>query len=112
MPTQVPLEQVPQAPQAVLQHTPLTQLPDVHWLAAVQEAPFDCGGVHTPKTHTSPEMQLVSALQVVRQAFGPQTYGEHLWVVSGGQLPVPLHWAELVWVPFEQLAARHTAPFG
>jgi hypothetical protein len=27
-------------PQAALQHTPSTQLPEVHWLAAVQAAPF------------------------------------------------------------------------
>jgi hypothetical protein len=44
---QVPKEpvrlQASQAPaQAVLQQRPSTQLPEVHWLAAEQVAPFDC----------------------------------------------------------------------
>jgi hypothetical protein len=35
-------------PQAVLQHTPSTQWPLVHWLEALQELPLDCFARQVP----------------------------------------------------------------
>jgi hypothetical protein len=42
--------QASQAPpvHAVLQHTPSTQLPLEHWLAALQVAPLDCFATQVP----------------------------------------------------------------
>jgi hypothetical protein len=38
--------------QAVLQQTPSTQKPEVHWLAVVQGPPSPAGITHAPPLHT------------------------------------------------------------
>jgi hypothetical protein len=49
-------------------------------------------------------MQSVSALHVVLQAVGPQTYGLQAVVTGAGQAPAPSQFAAAVAVPLEQLA--------
>jgi hypothetical protein len=101
-------EHAVQAPvQAVLQQNPSTQLPEVHWLAAVHAVPFAAFAVQVVPEQKSPEMQSVSAAQLVLQAVAPHTSGVQLVVVAAGQLPAPSQLAAAVATPFAQLAARH-----
>jgi hypothetical protein len=91
-------------PQAVLQHTPSTQLPEVHWLAAVQTAPLDSLVVHVPALQNSlamhPEMSAGQAVVVpshvsatlshaVPPAFRQTKPAARTWSVGHvGELPV------------------------
>jgi hypothetical protein len=51
--------------QAVLQHTPSTQLPEAHWSAAVQDRPGPFFRVHTPLSQKWPGLQLALPVQAV-----------------------------------------------
>ncbi len=96
---QVPIPfrlQALQAPQLALpQQTLSTQLPELHWLAPVQAVPF---GLRPQLLGVVPwqvvgDRQSVSLVQVVLQAFVPQTYGSHCFVAAIAQLPLPLQFA-------------------
>jgi hypothetical protein len=50
-------------PQPVLQHTPSTQLPLPHWLAAEQVAPFVRLGTQAPASQKLPLLQCASVAQ-------------------------------------------------
>lgn len=67
-------------PQAVLQHTPSTQLPEVHWLAPEQVRPLACFGTHRfEPLHQWPAAQSVSSKHEVGQlAPPPHTKGEQV----------------------------------
>src|ERR1700687_2094203 len=52
-------------------------------------------------------MQSPSAVQLPKQALGPQTYGVQAWGFTPGQVSDLVHLAERVAVPALQLAARH-----
>jgi hypothetical protein len=53
---QLPVVHVAQAPRhAVLQHVPLTQLPLLHWSAAVHVVPFVCTPTQIPLAQVLPE---------------------------------------------------------
>ncbi len=54
-------------PQAVLQHTPSTQLPLPHWLAAEQVAPFVFLGTQAPASQKLPLLQWASEAQAPGQ---------------------------------------------
>ncbi len=61
--------QASQAPplQELLQHTPSTQLPLPHWLAAEQVAPFVRLGTHAPASQKLPLPHWVSVVQALGQ---------------------------------------------
>ena len=65
-----------------------------------------------PDEQKSPEMQSVSAVQVVLQAVDPQTSGVQLCVTAVGQVPVPVQVAAAVATPLVQLAARQEVVAG
>ena len=73
------------------QQTPLTQLPLMHWLAAVQAWP---GGLSAQFRLGATPWQVNGARQcesiehVLRQAPVPHVYGEQLCVLAGAQVPV------------------------
>ena len=54
-------------PQAVLQHTPSTQLPLPHWLAAEQAPPLVFFGAQVPASQKLPELHCESLVQVLGQ---------------------------------------------
>jgi len=57
-----------QAPeQALLQHTPSTQLPLVHWLLAEHTAPLDILGTHAPALQKLPLAHWLSRVHSVGQ---------------------------------------------
>ena len=47
----------------MLQHVLSTQLPEVHWLAAVQGDPFDCGATQVPPVQNAVPVQVVPLQQ-------------------------------------------------
>jgi hypothetical protein len=95
------------------QQTPsVEQKPLTHWVAAVQVVPVAFLGTHVLPEQKSPEMQSLSAAQVVLQAVGPQMYGVQFVVTPVGQLPAPLHVAAAVATPAVQLAPRHETVLG
>lgn len=74
----VATEQASQAPaQAVLQHTPSTQLPLRHWLAPPQDCPSSLRGRQLPPSHQWPDAQAASLPQLTGQLrLAPEhTYG-------------------------------------
>jgi len=93
-------------PQAELQHTPSAQLADEHSFAAVHVAPFAFFAVHVPALQKSPETQSLSAVQALRHAVVPQTYGAHDVVTAVGHVPAPSQPAATVATPPVQLAER------
>jgi hypothetical protein len=106
-----PAEQFPHAPHAVLQHTPDTQLPDVHWSVAVQVELLACLGVHCPPLQYAFEAQFASVVQLPGQSGlePPHRNGAH-----DGLPAVPE--ARFVHVPLAQLpqgphvVLQHTPP--
>jgi hypothetical protein len=64
----------------VLQHTPLTQLPETHWAALVQGDPFGPWVVQVPPTQEKPGAQFALVEQPPGQASAlpEQTYGEQV----------------------------------
>jgi hypothetical protein len=110
LPGEVPL-QVWQVPQAALpQHTPLMQLPLMHWLPAVQAVPLGLraqlrfGGV---PWQVNGDRHCESIEQVLRQVSVPHRYGEQLDEVAPVQLPVPLQCEIGVNVEPVQVCAPH-----
>ena len=59
--------------QAVLQHTPSTQLPDAHWALVVQPMPAGMRVTQVPDWHRRPVAQSVSDVHIVRHAVAPHT---------------------------------------
>ena len=79
--------QVPR--QAVLQQTPCSQKPDLHWAAVEQAAPGGSFPQLDP-TQAFGDAQSVLVAQSVRQAApAPHTNGSHIEVVAGRQTPAP-----------------------
>ena len=81
------------APQLELpQQTPSTQLPELHWLAPVQAVPFGLRPqlLGVVPWHVFGATQSASVVQVVLQAFPPQTYGLQGIPIATAQLPLPL----------------------
>jgi hypothetical protein len=65
---QVPVfPQTPFAPHALLQQTPITQLPLVHWVLMVQAIPLLSGETQLPLMQTRPEAQSAVVPHVVGQ---------------------------------------------
>lgn len=89
-----------------LQHTPSTQLFELHSVAPPHVAPFAFFPVHAPLEQKSPVMQSVSTVHVVLHAVEPHVYGAHVVVVAAGQLPAPSQLAPAVAMPPLQLAVR------
>jgi len=54
--------------QAVVQHTPSTQLPERHWVAAVQAMPLGMRATHMLSRQKLPSAHSMSASQLVRHA--------------------------------------------
>jgi hypothetical protein len=50
------------------QHTPSTQMPELHWLPPPQDSPGPALGWHMPALHQFPPLQLTSLLQLPPQA--------------------------------------------
>jgi hypothetical protein len=94
---QVPLPSTLQALHAVqlalLQQTPSTQLPLLHWLPAVQASPgplrLQLFVPPTPGWQVLGAWQSSSVVQDVRQAFAAQTNGMQGIDAGGAQLPAP-----------------------
>ena len=85
------------------QQTPSTQLPVLHWLAAVHAAPAASLDVHEPALQKYAVLrQSVSDVQVVLQATDAQAYAPHE-VVGWLQVPEPLQVPGSVWVLAVQL---------
>ena len=122
LPSQLPhsssqnTEQVPPAQvavpwplaQAPLQHVPLTQTPDRHWVSPEHPAPVALFGRHMPTSHQRPDPQWTSLPQgphVVPLAL--QFPFGHGCCWTGGQLPAPSQTAASVWMPFVHEAGRH-----
>jgi hypothetical protein len=80
-------------PQALLQHTPSTQLPDAQVRPAVQAVPFGVLAVHTPPAQWLPLLQSASALHgLAQEAPPPQKARPHSLagsVCAGTRLQVP-----------------------
>ena len=57
--------------QAVLQHTPSTQLPLAHWYASVHAVPLLSFGTHEPAGQWLPEVQSLSSVHDVAHAVAP-----------------------------------------
>jgi hypothetical protein len=55
------------------QQNPSTQLPERHWVPAVQALPWGSAGTQLVPLHQKPVAQLASTPQAARQALGPQT---------------------------------------
>jgi hypothetical protein len=91
---------------AVSQHTPSTQCPLPHWLAAPHVSPATSSGTQMPPEHQLPLEQSESAVQSPAQAFAPQMYGAHGCVCGTGQRPWPSQPAASVAVPAEHEASR------
>jgi hypothetical protein len=89
-----------------LQHTPSAQKPELQALAPLHVAPLACLARQTEFAQNSPAAHWASALQLVRQAFAPHTYGAQAVTVGAGQLPVPVQVAAAVWLPLPQEAVR------
>jgi hypothetical protein len=114
---QVPIEpgtaQLLQAwPQAVAQHTPSMQKPEVHSGPSPQALPSDLvpqrplpsqrlGGWHCPLSVQELKQSVPSALQVK---------GAQAWLAPAWQLPAPSQADTRVRTPPAQLAARHWVP--
>jgi hypothetical protein len=100
---------------ALPQQTPSTQLPLMHWLAAVQATPFafrlQLLAVPEP-WQVNGATQSLSAAQVDLHAPLPHTYGEQLLDVDAAQEPVPLQCAAGVNVDPLQLAAAQVIVVG
>ena len=56
---------------SVAQHTPSTQLPDMHAPSFSQALPTPSTAEHTPDLQKEPETQSLSALHFVRHSFAP-----------------------------------------
>ena len=91
----------------VLQQTPCSQKPDLHWAAVVQVAP----GGSLPQldpTQAFGDAQSALLAQSVRQAVpAPQTKGSHIEVVAGRQTPAPSQVrAEVIVEPVQDAPAQ------
>jgi hypothetical protein len=75
--------------QPVLQHTPSTQLPLVHWLPAVHAVPFVSFGTHEPAGQWLPATQSLSWVHDVGQDVEPHMYAPHEVSVTVRQTPAP-----------------------
>jgi hypothetical protein len=93
--------------QVVLQHTPSTQYPLVHWPGALQEPPFASCAVHTPAEHHAPCTQSPSTVQLPWQVVPLQPLAPQTCVCTAGHAPAPLQPAASVATPCVQLGARH-----
>ena len=95
VPGVVPL-QVWQVPQAALpQQTPFTQLPLMHWLAAVHTEPLAFSAqllLGAVPWQVNGATQWESIEQFVRQVSPPHVYDPQLDEVAARQPPVPLQW--------------------
>jgi hypothetical protein len=108
LPARLHASHVPQA--ALPQHTPLTQLPLMHWLPAVHAMPFGFsvqlrfGAV---PWHVNGGTQLLSAVQLVPHTAPLHMYGEQLDVVAAAHAPVPVQCDSDVSVEPEHDAVPH-----
>jgi hypothetical protein len=93
-------------PQAASQHTPSTQKPEAHCVAAVHAAPLPCGGTQAPPTHTLPETQCELAVQGFLHAPEAQAYGAHAVPMPFTQAPVPLQILGVERLPAHTLAPQ------
>jgi hypothetical protein len=97
--------------QAVLQQNPLTQLPAVHWVDAVQTWPTLSVGTHCSfPLQKLPVAHWLSCVHDVRQAEPEQAYGEQDVLAPAVQVPVPLHVDAATALLPEQVAAAHCVP--
>ena len=101
--------QVPQL--GAEQHTPSTQLPLAHWVAALQSWPRR-SSPHEPLLQTFPGAQSLSAAQTAMQLVPLQANGEQLCVLAGLQVPAPsqVRASEAVVVPSGQEGPAHCVP--
>jgi hypothetical protein len=111
---QVPLAQVSQAPpQPLLQHTPSTQLPELHSLPPPQAMPLAFKPQLVP-VQKLPVAQSLSIEQLLRHwvPAALQVKGAQAVVLPVGQLPLPSQLAGPVAVPPLQVASRQGVPAG
>lgn len=99
-------------PQARSQHTPSTQKPETHSLAAEHIPPLGRRPMQTPITQTLPMAQSASVRHSVRHSSSPQVKGMQGVVLAMGQLPTPSQVAASVATPSMQLGNRHEVPVG
>jgi hypothetical protein len=95
--------------QAVAQQTPCAQLFDRHSPPAEQKAPFGFFP-HELLTHTLPDEQLPSAVQLPKHLLPLQAKGTHAIASGATQLPVALQVASGVYLLFSQCSAAQTVP--
>jgi hypothetical protein len=92
--------------QAVLQHTPSTQLPEAHSAAVVQARPGGMRAAQRPSRQKKPVLQSASVRHIDRQSVGPQTNGSHIVRRDIPQAPRPSQKAAEVATPAAQEAAE------
>jgi hypothetical protein len=77
-------------PHAFSQQTPSVQNPDMHWLPAVQVAPFP-RGPQLPLVHVAGATHWASPVHVVRQLLPSQPKGAQSSAVALMHVPSPSH---------------------
>ena len=95
--------------QAVAQQTPCAQLFDMHSAPAEQKAPFGFFP-HELLTHTLPDEQLPSAVQLPKHLLPLHAKGTQAIASGATQLPVALHVASGVYLLLSQCSAAQTVP--
>src|SRR5207249_4336521 len=93
---------------ALLQHTPSTQNPEVHWFAAPHVAPRPSFGWHTPPPQKCPAVQSPSTVHPPAHAVPAVLHvsGAQSTVITVGHDPAPVQLAESVATPLLHDAAR------
>jgi hypothetical protein len=95
--------------QAVAQHTPWAQLPEIHSMRSEQNAPLGFFPHELP-VQTLPGVQFVSTVQLPKHCAPLQANGTHEMVTGSTQAPVALQVDSGVNTLFSQCAAAQTVP--
>ena len=97
--------------QALSQHTPCAQKPEVQSLPAAHSAPSGFRP-HDPLVQTSPGAHSASVLQAVKQTLPLQAKGLHVREREATHCPETLHVGGGLYAPATQLWLPQTVPTG